>query len=336
LVDAMAVASQSERAAIDATLATLLDLEVRAISTGAETGETPALLRAALDDVPEVPQPAPEVVEAGTSLVLVESPRALTLLDQRRPTGILGIYKRTHVDGSGSVLADISIERLRNLHLQIDELYGEVMSRYGQLHQQAEVMLSTLREARQVLVERPEAFFDAEYLTIQVKVMLESKPRQARLVLRIGCELAWAALFIAGLVFSWPLVYAVTSLPAAIGLDPIIGLALWRAAMWGGLGAVAAVAVQLRRRVSQASGGGHGNLAGFLLRPISGVIVGCVLYTALYAGPSIIRETVMNDGSHSGARLLAYVAMALLGFVFSLMSGRLAWRVRRVSAQQGA
>ena len=207
----------------------------------------------------------------------------------------------------------------RRLHSEIEALYLEVVAVSGELPDLAERSLLQLQEARQILVETPEAYGVAEYRVAHVRAMLERQRESARQARHygprvLGYEALWLTLLIAGLL-AGPAVVRLAGdalVGNGVGMDGF--LPLWTMMMWGGIGGAFGAVYHLTRHA-----GGRGDfdrrfLVAYLVRPLIGMVIGGGLGLVVRVGLAAADPSSVDSAVAAVGDALAKLLVVLLGF----------------------
>jgi hypothetical protein len=333
-------ATDSESIDLDARLAALLDDEW----TAAETGRTGQVTTAEVLDGGDRAEPTPltpyhrqlpatrrfgaifvETNEAGVrQLGMLPHDRALppgpgveTELLESLPA-----YQRTDEQ------KQLILSRLNQVlnpqwetgfHEAINALYKEVTEEYSSPPDAAQKMLTLLREARQIMIDSPEDFVNAEYRLMQIRAMLDRIKESRRQSRRHApglfiYEMFWLLILLAGLVFAAPMVDFIrrigqVSEPSLINLAPIVNTMLW-----GGIGGVVGALYALWWHVSDKQDFDRHYQMWYFVQPPMGMVLGAITFLIMTGGLLILDVNLMGDTASPGARLLPYLIAVLAGF----------------------
>lgn len=322
---------------LDAQLAALLDTEVLAAETGRGDGDdTPAdasPTRGAGASLSPYSRPLPPAKRFGAIFVETNGRQIGMLpLDAALPPG-----PGLETESSGVLPAvqprtddqkQLIISRLNQvlnpqwetgLHETINALYKEVTEEFSSPPDAAQKMLALLREARQVMIDSPEDYVNAEYRLMQVRAMLD-RVKESRRQSRIYApgifiyEMFWLLLLLAGLIFAAPIVNFIKGLgqvaePALLNLAPIVNTMLW-----GGIGGVVGALYALWWHVSDKQDFDRHYQMWYFVQPPMGVVLGAITFLIMTGGMLILDVNLLADNSSTGARLLPYLIAVLAGF----------------------
>ncbi len=207
----------------------------------------------------------------------------------------------------------------RAFHNQIDELYKQVATEFSSPPASAERALTLLREARQLMIESPEEYVNAEYRMMQVTTMLdrvkESRKQSVSYGPRIlGYEAGWLVLLLVGLVFATPLTRWITAISGVEGesmlnINPILNTMIW-----GGIGGVVGALYTLWWHISETQNFDRNYMMWYMVQPLMGLVLGGVMFLILTGGFLILNVDISSDKASTGARLLPYLTAVLAGF----------------------
>lgn len=207
----------------------------------------------------------------------------------------------------------------RELHQQIDGLYKQVATEYSSPPAKAERALSMLREARQLLIDTPEEYVNAEYRTMQVRAMLdriqESRKQSGRYGPRIFLyQLAWLIVLLAGLLFAAALANWITAIgkvtgPAQMNVYPLVSTM-----MWGGIGGIVGALYTLWWHISEEQDFDRQYLMWYLVQPLLGMVLGGIVFLLMAGGFLVLNVNLTDPNAAAGARLLPYLTAVLAGF----------------------
>jgi hypothetical protein len=205
------------------------------------------------------------------------------------------------------------------LHLQIDDLYKQVATEFSSPPEKSERALTMLREARQLLIDSPEEYVNAEYRMMQVRVMLDRMQESRKQSRREGprillYEAGWLLVFLLGIIFAGPFTRWITAVggvtgPALLNIYPI-----FNTMMWGGIGGVVGALYTLWWHVSRDQDFDREYMMWYLVQPLMGLVLGGIIFLVLAGGFLILQVNLADEKASEGARLLPYLAAVLAGF----------------------
>ncbi|MGQ9489904.1 MAG: hypothetical protein ACUVR4_02980 [Anaerolineae bacterium] len=207
----------------------------------------------------------------------------------------------------------------RAFHQQIDALYKQVATEFSSPPAAAERALTLLREARQLMIDSPEEYVNAEYRLMQVRAMVdrvkESRKQSVYYGPRIlAYETAWLLVLLLGLIFATPLTRWLTVIsgvsgPALLNINPILNTMFW-----GGIGGVVGALYALWWHISERQNFDRNYLMWYLVQPLMGLVLGGITFLILTGGFLILQVDLSDDKASTGARLLPYLTAVLAGF----------------------
>jgi len=188
-------------------------------------------------------------------------------------------------------LARVGEERIREVAAEIEQLYEEVAKELSSRAELVEEALKYLQEARNICIEDPTNFDEAEYKVGQVKVML-IRVRNSRvwgakygtrlLIYEVGLFL----LFLGAIAFEKPLALWISTLAglssAATSMSQLFPL--WDTLLWGGIGGVVGALYSLHWHVSEKQDFDKQHIMWYVVQPIMGIILGGIIYLITAAG----------------------------------------------------
>jgi len=207
----------------------------------------------------------------------------------------------------------------KKLNREIDDLYKQVVTEFSSPPEKAELALTMLREARQILIDTPEQMVAAEYRTMQVMAMLErmqaSRKHAGFYAPRILLyQAGWLLVFLAGLVFAGPLTSWIAAIgnvsgPALMNIYPIFNTMIW-----GGIGGIVGALYSLWWHISEQQDFDRNYLTWYLVQPMLGMVLGGIVFLLLAGGFLILQVNLTDTNAATGARLLPYLTAVLAGF----------------------
>lgn len=207
----------------------------------------------------------------------------------------------------------------RAFHQQIDTLYKQVATEFSSPPAMAERALTLLREARQLMIDSPEEYVNAEYRMMQVRAMLdrvkESRNQSTYYGPRIlAYEAVWLLFLLLGLIFATPLTRWITTIsgvsgPALLNINPILNTMFW-----GGIGGVVGALYALWWHISEQQNFDRNYMMWYLVQPLMGLVLGGITFLILTGGFLILQVDISDDKASTGARLLPYLTAVLAGF----------------------
>lgn len=193
------------------------------------------------------------------------------------------------------VLKAIGIRRLEALQKEIDTLFSRVPKELS-TDSNVNIALALLRDAQDIVQERPRQYDLAMFKVAQVNMILERRQRIAQETSSHAYplmiyEIAWFILLLAGVVFSQPLsnwLLAVTRMTTAdfsANLQPMLITLIW-----GGIGGVVGGLWSLWKHVARDQDFDKQHTMWYLTQPVMGIILGGVIHLLFMAGVLIVES----------------------------------------------
>ncbi len=192
-----------------------------------------------------------------------------------------------------TVLSRVGEERQQALVERIDALFVET-AQILSVDEGLEKALSLLREARDISVERPRQFDQAEYRVAKVRAMLERKQNISRWSLIYGYpvllyEVVWFLLLLGSLLFDHSLAVFIANATgmtfsdmASLSMEHIFPL--WNTMAWGGIGGVVGSLYSLYWHAAVEQDFDKQYVMWYIVQPIMGVILGGIVYLIIASG----------------------------------------------------
>jgi hypothetical protein len=327
---------------IDADVAAMLDSEMVAAhspqppvsSSQATSISAPASSGAYLATLP--PRPLPQTRRFGAVVdapVRVTEAEILSALPDPRivppgpgkegeDTPLPAIVIRTE-DQKSSVIKRLDtvrdLEWQRKFHAKIDQLYKEISEEFTTPPDVAQKMLDMLREARQLMIDSPEEFGNAEFRVMQVAAMMQRRRQSRRQARFLGPWIFiyltfWLLVFTAGLLFNNQVTELVRQwgriLPDQLAnVSPIINTMLW-----GGIGGVVGGMYALWYHVADRQDFDKHYSMWYYVQPLMGLVLGAITFLILAGGFLIVQVNIADPNASAGARLIPYLVAVLAGF----------------------
>lgn len=206
--------------------------------------------------------------------------------EERPPQISLEISERT-------VLGRLGEKRLQDLFKEIDALVVEA-AQVLSVDKGLEEALSLLRDARDISLETPRQFDEAEYRVARVRAMLERKRNIGRWSLIYGYpvllyQILWFLLLLGSLLFDHSLAVFIANLTkttftdmASLSMEHIFPL--WNTMAWGGIGGVVGSLYSLYWHAAVEQDFDKQYLMWYIVQPIMGVILGGIVYLIIASG----------------------------------------------------
>ncbi|NOX62806.1 MAG: hypothetical protein GXP42_12800 [Chloroflexi bacterium] len=214
-------------------------------------------------------------------------------------------------------------ERIEDLNAQIDKLYRDVPKNVSNRPDLASQIMGLLRQARTILLERPQDFVEAEYVVQQAQAIYNRIENSEKWGDKYGWRIFYYEIFFLAFLlisflgllafgneFSDYLAGKVGQDAASPGLLSAVGL--WATIAWGGIGGVMGALYTLWMHVSERQDFERQHTMWYIVQPILGMILGGVVFLILYTG-----LLSLQGGAQAAASLTQTVQLlpALLGFI---------------------
>ena len=208
--------------------------------------------------------------------------------EERPPQISLEVSERT-------VLGRLGEKRQQDLFKEIDALVVEAAQVLSVDMEGLEQALSLLREARDISVETPRQFDEAEYRVAKVRAKLEQRKTSGRWSVVYGYpvllyEVAWFLLLLASLLFDHRLAEFIADITKTTFSDLTVPLSLehifpyWNTMAWGGIGGVVGALYSLYWHAAKVKDFDKQYVMWYIVQPIMGVILGGIVYLIIAAG----------------------------------------------------
>ena len=207
----------------------------------------------------------------------------------------------------------------RKFHAQIDRLYKEITEEFTTPPDVAQKMLEMLREARQLMIDNPEEFGNAEYRVMQVAASMQRRRQSRQQSRTLGPWLflyltSWLLVFTAGLILITQIAALVQTWgrltePQLANLAPILNTMLW-----GGIGGVVGGMYALWYHVSDRQDFDKNYSMWYYVQPLMGLVLGAITFLILAGGFLIVQVNIADPNASAGARLIPYLVAVLAGF----------------------
>jgi hypothetical protein len=234
------------------------------------------------------------------------------------------------------ILTRLEKKRIDELHSQIDELYRDIPINLSNRPDISSQALSLLRQARTILLEKPQDFVEAEYKVRQAYLLYNRIENAEKWGEHYGWRVFWYELIVLVLfVFSFLglLAYSTefsTFLARLVGSQTpnqgvFTAVGFWATFVWGGIGGVVGALYILWTHVSERQDFERQHVMWYIIQPIMGLILGGVTFLIIYTGLLSLQAT--QPAATALARevqlfpcLIAFIAGFRPQFVFSLLT----------------
>ena len=242
--------------------------------------------------------------------------------DSEENTPLPAVVIRTE-DQKSSIIKRLDTVRdsewQRKFHAQIDQLYKELSEEFSTPPDIAQKLLGMLREARQLMIDTPEEFGNAEYRVMQVATAI-ARRRQSRSQARYyGPWLFlyltfWLLVFVAGLLFAnqvtdYVRFWSRISEAQSPNLFPMFNTMLW-----GGIGGVVGAMYALWYHIADRQDFSKHYSMWYHVQPLMGLVLGAITFLILAGGFLIVQVNLTDANASTGARLIPYLVAVLAGF----------------------
>jgi hypothetical protein len=285
-------------------------------------------------------RPPPEIKPGG---YLFEHPVALGE-EAGLPTGVVPREERVEAEraeeippqispevSESTVLGRLGEERQQALFKDIDTLVvkaAQILS----VDKGLEEALDLLREARDITIERPRQFDEAEYRVAKVRAMLERRQNISRWSLIYGYpvllyEVVWFVLLLGSLLFDHSLAVYIANVAgmtvsdlASLSMEQIFPL--WNTMAWGGIGGVVGSLYSLYWHAAVEQDFDKQYLMWYIVQPIMGVILGGIVYLIIAAGFISIQVLAAQAPTYTeAAQAMANPAIKAFHSVVACVAG---------------
>ena len=207
----------------------------------------------------------------------------------------------------------------RKFHAQIDQLYKEISEQFTTPPDVAEKLLGMLREARQMMIDTPEEFGNAEYRVMQVAIAVERRRQSRQQARTLGPWLFfylsfWLVAFAAGLIYSnqatdYVRILGRFSESQVASLTPALMTMLW-----GGIGGAVAGLYALWYHIADRQDFNRTYSMWYYVQPLMGLVLGAIMFLILAGGFLIVQVNITDPNNNTGAQLIPYLVAVLAGF----------------------
>jgi hypothetical protein len=219
------------------------------------------------------------------------------------------------------VIKAIGRKRLDALEGEVDVLFSRVPVELS-MDRNVNVALALLRDAQDILQERPRQYDIALFKAAQVKMMLARRQRVIKETSShaypiMVYEIAWFVLLLAGVAFSfsqslaaWLLaVTGMTQADFSLNLQPMLGTL-----MWGGIGGIVGGLWSLWKHVARDQDFDKQHTMWYLTQPIMGIILGGVIHLLFMAGALVVQTASTSTQATTAMRWFPSLVACLAGF----------------------
>ncbi len=214
------------------------------------------------------------------------------------------------------ILDYVGLKQRQALWREITDLYKEVpeVLSTDELHDEA---LELLREAQDILMEKPRQFDVAQYRVGQVRTIVVRRRNTTRWTNTYGWatffyEVVWLVALLAAVLFA---PFVVDWVEGIIGdSTSFISVSdLWNTAAWGSIGGVTGALYSLYWHAAKVRDFDKQYLMWYIVQPVIGVIIGAAIYVLIGAGLiNLIGQTA--SGEQTPLELFPYAIAWVAGF----------------------
>lgn len=204
-------------------------------------------------------------------------------------------------------------------HAKIDQLYKQISEEFTTPPDVAQKMLDMLREARQLMIDSPEEYGNAEFRVMQVAAMMQRRRQSRRQARFLGPWIFfyltfWLLVFTAGLVFNnqvteFVRIWGRVTPEQLANVSPIVNTMLW-----GGIGGVVGGMYALWYHVADRQDFDKHYSMWYYVQPLMGLVLGAITFLILAGGFLIVQVNLADPNASTGARLIPYLVAVLAGF----------------------
>jgi hypothetical protein len=238
--------------------------------------------------------------------------------EERPPQISLEVSERT-------VLGRLGEKRQQDLFKEIDALVVEAAQVLSVDMEGLEQALSLLREARDISVETPRQFDEAEYRVARVRAKLEQRKTSGRWSVIYGYpvllyEVAWFVLLLASLLFDHRLAEFIADITKTTFSDLTVPLSLehifpyWNTMAWGGIGGVVGALYSLYWHAAKVKDFDKQYVMWYIVQPIMGVILGGIVYLIIASGFMSVQVLAGQTTGLSGSAAQTMTSPAIKAF----------------------
>lgn len=205
------------------------------------------------------------------------------------------------------------------LHKQIDDLYKQVATEFSSPPQAAERMLTLLREARELMIDSPDEYVNAEYRMVQVRTMLdrikESREQSRKYGPRIlAYEAGWLLALVLLMIFGTPLTRLITTVGGVEGPSLLNVYPIFSTMLWGGIGGVVGALYHLWWHISEKQDFDRHYGTWYFVQPLMGLVLGGIVFLLMAGGLLVLQVDLTASNASTATRLVPYLVAVLAGF----------------------
>jgi hypothetical protein len=232
-----------------------------------------------------------------------------------------------------TVLGRLGEKRQEALFGQIDALVVEAAQVLSVDEEGLEKALSLLREARDISIETPRQFDEAEYRVAKVRAMLERRKISGRWSVLYGYpvllyEVVCFLLLLGSLVFDHSLAVFIADITkvtvpvelAELSMEHIFPL--WNTMAWGGIGGVVGSLYSLYWHAAYVKDFDRQYVMNYIVQPIMGIILGGIVYLLFAGGLTSIQVLAgQATGVSEAAQTMANPTIKAFHSVVAVVAG---------------
>jgi hypothetical protein len=231
-----------------------------------------------------------------------------------------------------TVLGRLGEKRQEALFKEIDVLVVEAARILSVDEEGLEKALSLLREARDISIETPRQFDEAEYRVAKVRAMLERRKISGRWSVVYGYpvliyEIVWFLLLLGSLVFDNSLATFIADVTgvtfsdmASLSMEHIFPY--WNTMAWGGIGGVVGSLYSLYWHAAYVKDFDRQYVMNYIVQPIMGIILGGIVYLLFAGGLTSIQVLAgQATGVSEAAQTMANPTIKAFHSVVAVVAG---------------
>ena len=210
------------------------------------------------------------------------------------------------------VLERIGRRRPRELANQISTLYDEVAEKISSKEDLTNQALKLLSEARDLLLEQPRQFDQAEYRIGQVQALLIRVENSRKWAATYGYrllayELVFFCIFAGAWLYTWLGIGSATSAMNQV-------FPLWSTLMWGGIGGVVGALYSLHWHAAEKQDFDRQYNMWYVVQPWMGVILGGIIYLIIRTGFLALQAAEPGAEAAEAVQWFPSLVACLAGF----------------------
>jgi len=212
--------------------------------------------------------------------------------------------------------------RLADLDAEIDKLYRQTSDKLSTNPKLLNEAYTLLREAREIWMQRQEAFDVAELNVQRVEAMLERAERVEAWSWTYGIrifayEAAWFIVLLAALIFDKPLAAWIGRMAGVSTTSMSQLFSPWFTLLWGGIGGVVGALYSLHWHIGAQDFDRKYNMS-YIVQPFMGVVIGGIVFLIIKTGFLALGQAATESNAASGA---VQVAMTYFPALLACLAG---------------